>query len=81
MADIMSVKKHILEINPSKYLFKKEEFVIRDFACPKCHGSGEFVDIIMRNDIRTNICDFCGGSGSVKADVTVSWKPDIDNIK
>lgn len=74
----MSVKKQIIELRPSSYFFEKEEFEVKGFVCPKCHGSGDFVDIVGRNDIHVNPCGFCDGSGYVKAQVTVLWKSDID---
>lgn len=73
----MSVKRQIIEVIPSSHFLENEEFELKGFVCPKCHGRGEFVDIVGRHDIHVNPCDFCSGSGAIKAKVIVLWKSDI----
>lgn len=53
---------------------EREEFT--GYACGYCHGNGWFPGIGEQNE-RTKIkCPKCGGTGKVKAVVTIDWQPD-----
>lgn len=48
------------------------------YACGYCHGRGYFLDPDIINECVKKACPSCGGTGKVKAVVTIDWIPDGD---
>lgn len=46
-------------------------------TCPQCRGAGYHMPGLLKRE-RT-VCAACGGSGRVKAEVTIRWKPYKEN--
>ena len=72
----MSVQKYIIEIEPPKYQEVSERKTCRNFICPVCNGRGGFTEQIGKDDYKTTTCDYCDGTGRVKAEVTIKWGAD-----
>lgn len=51
-----------------------EEF--RGYSCGACQGNGWYWDWETYRDATKKTCAACGGTGQVKAVVTVEWFPD-----
>jgi predicted RNA-binding Zn-ribbon protein involved in translation (DUF1610 family) len=70
----MSEKKQMLEIQPPEYDTGIEKKNYTDFACPGCNGNGWIIDWDVKRDDPASIgCTRCGGSGRLKAEITVKW--------
>lgn len=72
----MSEQKHIIEIVPPAYEQVREQMHFLNFRCPVCHGQGSHTEQIGHDDYKTEPCDYCDGTGKVRAEVTVIWKAD-----
>lgn len=72
----MSEQKQIITIAPPKYEQIREQMLFRNYTCPVCHGQGGFSEQVGRDDYRTKTCDYCDGTGRVKAEVEIHWRPD-----
>lgn len=72
----MSRNKQIIEIAPPDYECIRENFVVSGYPCPVCHGQGGFSEQTGHNTYQTSTCDYCDGTGKVKAKVQIEWRPD-----
>lgn len=72
----MSTQKHVIEIIPPEYEQVRETMEFRNYVCPVCHGQGGFTEETGHNEYRTKTCDYCDGTGKVKAEVTIKWRAD-----
>lgn len=75
----MSQAKHVMEITPPSYGIREERETLRGYRCPVCNGEGGFTCETGRDEYETKPCDYCDGTGRVKATVVVSWWPDYDS--
>lgn len=70
----MSEKKQILELSPPEYDSDFEKKQYSGFTCPYCNGNGWINDWSAKRDDPAVIgCTHCGGSGHLKAEVTIKW--------
>lgn len=75
----MSNRKEIIEIVPGDRIHD-EAFCTRPMTCPYCNGLGFFnADTFNRGD-GAIACPDCGGTGEVKAHVTIEWKPNYPMV-
>ena len=51
---------------------RPEQFTVKGFSCPECHGNGWWWKSDGK-DYEKTPCRACGGSGEVSAEVTVRW--------
>ena len=72
----MSESRHIISIEPARYEQVHERFTFHNFVCPKCHGQGGFRENEGHNHSRFTECDYCEGTGKVKAEVMIKWGAD-----
>ena len=72
----MSTQKHIIEIGPPKYQEINERMTFRNFTCPVCGGQGGFSERVGHDAYRATACDYCDGTGRVKAEVLIKWGAD-----
>lgn len=72
----MSELKHIISIEPPAYEQIREQFTLRNYICPKCDGKGGFQETESHNHDRFIECDYCEGTGKVKAEVMIKWGAD-----
>ena len=72
----MSASRLMIDITPPVYQQKVETLYVHDFQCPVCLGKGSVIPYM--HEDRPEICDYCNGSGKVKARVTVEWEPQND---
>lgn len=72
----MSNKKSIIEVSPSSYSFKEENFDIKGFTCSKCNGNKVFIDQIGHDKFKEKTCSFCKGTGRIKASIKITWNAD-----
>ncbi|MDD4116494.1 MAG: hypothetical protein PHG27_13070 [Massilibacteroides sp.] len=76
----MSNQKHVIEIVPPEYQQIREEYEFVNYQCPVCNGQGHFLPCQVGHDEwETTECDYCGGSGRVKAKIEIKWSPDYDS--
>ncbi len=71
----MSGIKRILEITPELQM-RKEQHTIKGFICPVCRGKKQFHEEIGRDKIESTDCQFCQGTGHLKCEMQLIWKPD-----
>ena len=48
----------------------------RGYSCGYCQGNGWFLDPEIIHERVKMACPKCGGTGKVKAVVTIEWQPD-----
>ena len=75
----MSNQKHVIEILPpeQQQVWEKYEFV--NYKCPACNGRGHFMtEQVGYDEFVSPECDYCEGTGRVKASVEINWSPDFD---
>lgn len=72
----MSTQKHIIEVTPPKYEQVHERMEFRNYTCPVCNGRGGFTEEVGHDHYQTKTCDYCEGTGKVKAEVTIKWRAD-----
>lgn len=71
----MSEQKNIISITPPDFGTGEEHIEIDGvFYCGRCRGMGFFWGTDGKEAVKVK-CDKCGGTGEVKASVTVSWEP------
>ena len=75
----MSECKHIIEITPPKYQEISERKIFRGYKCPVCGGRGGFSEQVGHDEYKTTTCDYCDGTGRVKAEVEIRWRADYDS--
>ena len=73
----MSKHKNIIEVIPPQFETVRELITLNGYTCPVCNGQGGFTEQTGRDVYNTEQCDYCQGAGRVKAEVLISWKPDI----
>lgn len=73
----MSRRKSIIEVAPPRFQELRESIILTGYLCPVCNGRGQFDEEIGREEYRTIACDYCQGTGRVRAEVLISWKPDV----
>lgn len=71
----MSTQKHIIEIAPLEYRTEHERITFRNFTCPLCNGRGGYT-VYEGRDRNVEPCDLCDGTGKLRAEVLIHWKPD-----
>lgn len=74
----MSKQAHTIEVVPPRFQEIRENMAFRGYRCPKCNGRGGFSEKTGFNEHSTKECDYCEGTGKVKAEVQINWKPDFD---
>lgn len=74
----MSKQAHTIEVCPPRYQEIREQMVFRNYRCPKCNGRRGFTEQTGFNEHTTKECDYREGTGKVKAEVQINWKPDFD---
>ena len=72
--EAMSKQTHIIEIVPQKYDNKPEKEELTGFDCPTCSGRGWHWN--HERETTKEACSRCGGSGKLKAKVTILWESD-----
>ena len=75
----MSKQQHIISVTAPDYQTIRENMTLRNFTCPVCNGKGSFSEQTGRDEWETTVCDYCDGTGKVKAVVEIDWKPDYDS--
>ena len=61
---------------------KSEILTIEPGDCSYCNGRGYFTPIQVGHDeYEDNPCPVCGGTGRLKAEVTIHWAPDSKEQK
>lgn len=48
------------------------------YSCGRCQGNGYYIDPDIITERVKKMCPSCGGTGKVKAVVTIDWIPDGD---
>lgn len=72
----MSTPKYIIEVTPPKYEQVRETMEFRNYTCPACNGRGGFTEEVGHDQYQTKTCNYCEGTGKVKAEVTIKWRAD-----
>ncbi|WP_143813418.1 hypothetical protein [Parabacteroides provencensis] len=76
----MSKQHHIINVTPPEYQQVHESMTFGNYTCPVCNGRGSFIpEQVAHNHWQSKTCDYCDGTGKVKADVQISWKPDYSD--
>ncbi len=76
----MSNQKHIIEVQPPEHQQIRENYVFCNYKCPVCNGRGYFLPRQVGHDEwEIAECDYCGGSGRIKAKIEIKWSPDYDS--
>ncbi len=75
----MSNIKEIIELSAPSRLGNAEKFVSRVQPCSYCRGAGSFAGDNPQGERET--CPDCGGSGKVRALVSVTWVAVADFTK
>lgn len=63
----ISIPEHLVPGNTS------ESYSHGPVGCTYCHGKGFFNRKETRESCERDICPVCGGSGSIKAIITIEW--------
>lgn len=74
----MSKQRNIIEITPPEYQQVRENMFFRNYTCPVCNGKGSFTEQTGYNEWESTVCDYCDGTGKVKAVVNIKWQPDYE---
>ena len=74
----MSTQQHTINVNPPKYQKVHENMVFRNYDCPVCNGRGSFTEQTGPKEWSSTLCDYCDGTGKVKAVVNIKWQPDYE---
>lgn len=72
----MSIQKHIIEVTPPKYEQVHERMEFRNYRCPVCNGEGASIEPDGHNHTKRIPCNYCDGTGKVRAEVTIKWRAD-----
>lgn len=76
----MSAQKHVIEVSPPEYQQVRERYEFHNYKCPVCNGQGHFLpEQVGHDEWRTPVCDYCEGTGKVKAKVKIEWSADLDS--
>lgn len=71
----MSRIKHHIAICPWKFDTPNAEHLQQGgFRCPTCSGEGTLRDYF--DEDRAKPCKRCNGTGKLRAEITINWKPD-----
>jgi hypothetical protein len=77
----MSEIQQLLNVSPKKGDVdnKAEVIILKGIDCPDCKGIGSFSYCegkhgSSRDDIITNDCSRCKGSGSLRAKIVIGWE-------
>jgi DnaJ-class molecular chaperone len=74
----MSEIEEIIRISPPAYIKNSESetmHALTGFRCPACKGSGAFLpQQVGRDEYEDVICEACGGTGRLKAEITIRWR-------
>ena len=49
---------------------------LNGYRCPVCKGQGGISEQVGFNQFKETKCDYCQGTGKVKAEIQINWKPD-----
>lgn len=75
----MSTPKHVLEVTPPEHQQIRETYKFYNYKCPVCNGQGHFMsEQVGYDEFVSPECDYCEGTGKVKAEVEIKWSPDFD---
>lgn len=75
----MSRISEILTIEPGSFFgsIHDERYTSTGHDCSYCNGRGRFAPIqVGRDEYEENPCPVCGGTGRLKAEITIHWAPD-----
>lgn len=72
----MSTQKRIIEVVPPRFQEVWEKLVLPGYCCPVCKGRGGSSEQVGFNEYKETKCDYCQGTGMVKAEIQINWKPD-----
>ena len=72
----MSTQKRIIEVIPPLYQKVWEKMTLNGYRCPLCGGQGGRSEQIGFNKYEETKCDYCDGTGRVKAEIQIDCKPD-----
>lgn len=72
----MSVQEHVVRICPPEHEVPEERYHFGNYTCPSCNGRGCFTEETGRDEFKSVACRRCGGTGKVRAEVSVRWLPD-----
>ena len=73
--ETMSKRKQIIELIAPDYKNGVENDTFNGFSCPACNGRGWNLDHAPRGSTKID-CTRCGGSGKLRAKVTIEWEAD-----
>lgn len=78
----MSKKEQFIRLQPpavgfgaKKRMHRKEMLVLKNFACPVCHGDG-WISNPDPNELIDLDCPMCLGIGTLDAKVVIEWVPE-----
>lgn len=74
----MSKQAHTIEVTPPRYQQIREKMAFRGYRCPVCNGQGGRTEQTSFNEHTYKECDYCEGTGKVRAEVQILWKPDFE---
>lgn len=72
----MSNIQKTLIIEPGVYTPHSEGMEVKGFVCPKCNGRKYTSEQIGKDKYKDNPCEYCKGSGWMKAKIIIDWIPD-----
>ena len=73
----MSTHKRFIEVIPPKHQKVWEKMELTGYRCPICKGRGGNTEQVGFNKYEETKCDYCQGTGKVKAEIQINWKPDF----
>ncbi|WP_099465906.1 zinc finger-like domain-containing protein [Parabacteroides provencensis] len=74
----MSIKQNSILVIPPEYQEVWEKISFTGYRCPVCNGQKSFSEQVGYNQYEEKACDYCKGTGKVKAEITINWVPDAD---
>lgn len=74
----MSTQHHTINVTPPIYQQVHENMIFSNYKCPVCNGRGFFTEQIAHNEWTSKSCNYCDGTGKVKAVVHIKWQPDYE---